>query len=156
MLAAGLSCLEVAANLFVAVAGPDHLSECRLNFAQAIQGVASVISPVLAHKALFRGVKSRNKLIDTEWCYLAVAIAVIALSVAFYYMPLNEVDDQELRDLAEDRAAISGQDLNAKIFNVPLKILVAGSGIFVMMMYLGAQESTSYFWFNFITQVRQG
>ena len=156
LLASGLACLEVAANLFVAIAGPDELSEARLNFAQAIQGVASVISPVLAHKALFRSVQSRDSLVDTQWCYLAVGLAVIALSVVFYYLPLNEADDDTLQRLADDRQRSTGISPEARVIGLPVKWLMMVSGIVTMSFYIGAQEATSYYWFNFVTLVHQG
>ncbi|KAG7529984.1 hypothetical protein FFLO_05281 [Filobasidium floriforme] len=155
LLASGLACLEVAANLFVAIAGPDHLSEARLNFAQAIQGIASVISPVLAHKALFTNVRSRDSLVDTQWCYLAVGLAVIALSVVFYYLPLNEADNATLERLADDRQRYTGIAPDTKVLGLPIKWLVMGSGITAMSLYIGAQEATSYYWFNFVTEVYQ-
>lgn len=156
LLASGLACLEVAANLFVAIAGPDELSEARLNFAQAIQAVASVISPVLAHKALFRGVRSRDSLVDTQWCYLAVGMAVIALSVLFYYLPLNEADDDTLQRLAEDRQRFTEISPETKVLGVQVKWLLFASGIITMSLYIGAQEATSYYWFDFVVQVHQG
>jgi fucose permease len=155
LLASGLACLEVAANLFVAIAGPDHLSEARLNFAQAIQGIASVISPVLAHKALFTNVRSRDSLVDTQWCYLAVGLAVIALSVVFYYLPLNEADNATLERLADDRQRYTGIAPDTKVLGLPIKWLMMGSGIAAMSLYIGAQEATSYYWFNFVTEVYQ-
>ena len=156
LLASGLACLEVAANIYVAIAGPDHLSEARLNFAQAIQGIASVISPVLANKALFRNVRSRDSLVDTQWCYLAVGIAVIALSTVFYYIPLNEADDESLRNLANERAQVNGIAPNKKLCGIPVKMLMAAAGIITMSFYVGAQETTSYYWFSFTMEVHKG
>jgi fucose permease len=62
----GLSCVEVAANLFIALAGPGELSEARLNFARGIAAIGMVISPVIVQKALFPGIHQED-LFRIQW-----------------------------------------------------------------------------------------
>ena len=97
--ALGLSCLEVAANPFIALAGPTHLSEARLNFSQGIQAIGSVVSPILAN-AFFINVSSQDSLFNVQWCYLAVALFVVGLAVIFYYLPLPEASAEDTKAIA--------------------------------------------------------
>jgi fucose permease len=62
IVALGLSCLEVAANPFIALAGPGELSEARLNFAQAIGAIGKLISPIIAQTGLLSGIDQEGAL----------------------------------------------------------------------------------------------
>ena len=90
IVALGLSTLEIAANPFIALCGPPEHAEARLNFAQAVQAIGGVISPLLATLVLFKQVDA-SSLIDTQWTYLAIALFVAILAGFFYYYPLPEV-----------------------------------------------------------------
>ena len=90
IVALGLSTLEIAANPFIALCGPPEHAEARLNFAQAVQAIGGVMSPLLATLVLFKQVDVRS-LIDTQWTYLAIALFVAVLAGFFYYYPLPEV-----------------------------------------------------------------
>jgi fucose permease len=78
----GLAVLELAADTFVALAGPGELSEARLNFAQAFNGIGSIVSPIIAQEALFSGINEED-LFRVQWCYFATALFVVFLAVVF-------------------------------------------------------------------------
>jgi fucose permease len=151
----GLSVLEVAANPFIALAGPGELSEARLNFSQGIQAVASIVSPILAQKVFFRRVDGRISLFDIQWCYLAVALFVLFLALVFFYVPLSEASDDELETLAVERLDFAGLNLGSRAFssNISARWFLICGGCAVMMLYCGAQESISYFWNQYITTI---
>ncbi|KAH0563300.1 hypothetical protein GP486_002125 [Trichoglossum hirsutum] len=86
----GLSTLEIAANPFIALCGPPEYAEIRLNMAQGIQAIGSVISPILARRALFKQVQNAPSLVDVQWTYLGIALFDVTLAVVFIYMPLPE------------------------------------------------------------------
>jgi len=86
----GLSTLEIAANPFIALCGPPEYSELRINVAQGIQAVGSVISPILARRVLFKQILNASSLVDVQWTYLGIALFDIILAVVFYYLPLPE------------------------------------------------------------------
>lgn len=54
VIGSGLGCLETAANPFMAVCGPPRYSELRINIAQAVQAVGTVIGPVLGSYVFFK------------------------------------------------------------------------------------------------------
>lgn len=147
IVALGLSVLENAANPFVALAGPGHLSESRLCFSQGIQGIGSVISPLIARRALFSGL-DENDLFRVQYCYLAVALFVVALAVVFFYVPLSEVSDDELEAMATQRLYNVNLEKGEKAYKVDARKLLLVSGIIMMATYVGAQESVSYFWYT--------
>lgn len=151
----GLSVLEVAANPFIALAGPGELSECRLNFSQGIQAVGSVISPIIANKWLFKNVSGRMSLFDIQWYYLAVALFVLFLALVFFYVPLAEATDDELETETVNRLDRAGLTQDAKAFKcrVPARWFAIIAGIFVLTFYVGAQESLAYFWTPYIKAI---
>lgn len=156
VIAMGLSILEVAANPFIALAGPGELSEARLNFSQAIQAVASIFSPILADKVFFRTVDGRESLFDVQWCYLAVALFVLFLALVFHYVPLPEATDDELEVDTTARLHAAGLNLGSRAFagRVSSRWYIIVTGCIGMMLYVGAQESISYFWGGFFTDIQ--
>jgi len=157
IIATGLSTLEVAANPFIALAGPSHLSEARLNFAQGIQAVGSVLSPILAKRVLFVNL-SRQSLFNVQWCYLAVALVVVALAVVFFYVPLSEAPDDELEAQAQQALLDVGLEAEASLIVFGLHISARGAllafGTIGMFIYVGAQETISYFWAPISTELK--
>ncbi|WVQ96569.1 hypothetical protein IAU59_003674 [Kwoniella sp. CBS 9459] len=145
MVALGLSTLETAANPFIALAGPGELSEARLNFAQAIQAIGGLVSSILANKVLFRSV-SQDKLFNVQWCYLAVAIFVLFLAAIFFYVPLNEANDEDLEIKATRRFEHAELDRHSTTLGIPTRQFLLWFGVIVMWSYVGLQESVSFAW----------
>merc|ERR1712000_172443 len=119
----GLSVLEVAANAFIILCGPQEYGETRLLLAQAVQAVGSVLSGLLANKVFFRnigreGFSDNTTLINVQWTYLAITLLCSALGLFFYYMPLPEVSDQELEDSA-NRLPVDSQ--KKSVFGLQLR-----------------------------------
>jgi fucose permease len=151
----GLSCLEVAANPFIALAGPGELSEARLNFAQGIQGIGTIVSPIVAQIALFSGIQ-REDLVRVQWCYLAVALFVVFLAIVFYYVPLSEAGDDELEAMAVQRFDNAGLDPNQEVkpFGFRPRHLILWSGVLLMWCYDGSQESVAFFWTPIVADIK--
>ncbi|KAK4180560.1 major facilitator superfamily domain-containing protein [Triangularia setosa] len=107
----GLAVLETAANPFLILCGPPEYGDLRLLLAQGVQAVGSVLSGLLANKVFFRTLEQKDEadvrdesinqtLIDVQWTYLGVTLLSVLLALYFYYMPLPEVSDSELAELA--------------------------------------------------------
>ncbi|QDS76310.1 hypothetical protein FKW77_002344 [Venturia effusa] len=145
----GLSTLEIAANPFVALCGPPEYMEIRLNLSQGVQAIGSVVSPLLAQKVLFKNVAGQSgSLIDVQWTYLAIALFTVLLAVAYYYVPLPEATDEELEDSAE-RADFANL---AEINGVRVIWITLALGILAQFCYVGAQESISTSFDNYVHQ----
>jgi fucose permease len=151
----GLSCVEVAANLFIALAGPGELSEARLNFARGIAAIGMVISPVIVQKALFPGIH-QDDLFRIQWYYLGLALFILLLAVVFYYAPLSEASDDDLEAIALQRLYNAGLDKDVKAFRVDARHLLLWSGICVMLIPAGAHEVVSYFWTSLVQDAKPG
>jgi MFS transporter, FHS family, L-fucose permease len=59
VIAAGLACLETAANPYITVLGKPETSEFRLNLSQSFNGVGSLLGPIIGANLFFTG-NSKN------------------------------------------------------------------------------------------------
>jgi fucose permease len=156
MIACGLSVLEIAANPFIAIAGPGRLSESRLCFSQGIQALGGFSSPILAQKALFQRVEGID-LFRVQWCYLAVALFVTFLAVVFFYVPLSEASDSDLEAITLQRLDCADLDQKDRLWGrFRISHFLLATGVFAMFLYVGAQESVSYFWNESMQAVKPG
>ncbi|ROW03809.1 hypothetical protein VMCG_05329 [Cytospora schulzeri] len=71
----GLGSLETAANPYITVCGPPKYSEIRINISQAINGIGTVIAPVLGSYVFFN-FGDEKALENVQWVYLAIACFV--------------------------------------------------------------------------------
>ena len=67
----------------------------RLNFAQAVQAIGTVVGPVLASHVFFKNVND-NSLESVQWVYLGIAIFVFILAGVFYIANIPEVTDADM------------------------------------------------------------
>jgi fucose permease len=134
----GLSLLEIAANPFVALCGPPRWMELRLNVAQGVQAIGTVVSPLLASKVLFKG-QSALVLVDIQWTYLGIALFVVLLAVAYYYVPLPEATDDELEEASEHPDFINLTEIRG----TRLVLISLAIGTISQFCYVGAQEALS-------------
>jgi fucose permease len=153
--ALGSALLEVAANPFIALAGPEHLMEARLNFSQGFQGIGSVLSPILATRVLFKDV-ARLGLFNTQWTYLAVALWASLLGLCFYYVPLSEAPDEAIEAVARRRELAGKPHRWQRVWGCRILYLVTITAIFVMWLYVGVQEQLDYFWVALTQEAKPG
>lgn len=141
IVAFGLSCLEIAANPYIALCGPLEYAEVRLNLSQAFQAVGTVCSPLLARKVLFDQVAASPSLLDTQWAYLGIALFVYALAIVFYYIPLPEASDEELAEQAAKRAEAYGAKVGWGRWRWKVVYVTLALGVFSQWLYVGFQEA---------------
>jgi fucose permease len=150
----GLSILETAANPFIALCGPLRYAEMRLLLAQGVQAIGSVVSPVLAQKALFVRIKDRPSLIDVQWTYLAIALLCVILALFFYYMPLPEASDEDLYFQCQPSIQDSAEISPVLYFNrYQITSITLFLGVGSQFFYVGAQECHSVFAEQLITSL---
>jgi fucose permease len=133
----GLSCLEIAANPFIALCGPLEYAEVRLNFSQGFQAIGTVLSPLLAQKVFFKNVQNAPSLVNVQWTYLGIALFDVMLAVIFYYLTLPEASDEELEELADRRSAV----YRTKIGPFHVIWVTLALGVFSQFCYVGGQEA---------------
>ena len=146
----GLSTLEVAANPFIALCGPPKHSETRLNISQGVQAIGTVLSPLLAHKVLFKNVIEATALIDAQWAYLGIALFDVALALVFYYLPIPEANDSELEEVAEKRHSVNSN----KLYRFPVIYITLALGVFCQFCYVGGQEAVAVVFQQYVDVVR--
>lgn len=147
--------LEVAANTFTILCGPQEHRETRLMFCQAVQATGSVLSGVLANKVFFAnvgsgGANSSTPLINVQWTYLAITLLCAALGLFFFYMPLPEVSDQELEDSIK---RIPVDPKKRSFFGLQLRTNALILAIMGQWLYTAAQESNSIFFRNLMVSI---
>lgn len=85
--------------------GPPKYSEMRLNFAQAVQAVGTVVGPVLASQVFFKNV-DENSLQSVQWVYLGIAIFVFVLAGVFYISTIPEITDADMERQMENTGGV--------------------------------------------------
>ncbi|KAF7506173.1 hypothetical protein GJ744_012153 [Endocarpon pusillum] len=132
----GLSCLEIAANPYIALCGPLEYAEVRLNLSQGFQAIGTILSPLLASRVLFKTVNSAPSLLKVQWTYLGIALFGWALALAFYYVNLPEASDEELDEQADKNFVANHTKVG------PLRVIwvTLALGVSSQFFYVGAQE----------------
>ncbi|EED18918.1 conserved hypothetical protein [Talaromyces stipitatus ATCC 10500] len=136
VVAFGLVVLETTANLFVAICGPLEYSEIRLCLAQSFQGMGNVSATELARRFLFKNAKDTTDVVNAQWTYLIIAFISVLLSVLFYYLPLPEAPNDDLRQLAAQRP-----ENRAKVWNMRTCYFTMAMGIGSQFFYQAGQEA---------------
>jgi FHS family L-fucose permease-like MFS transporter len=109
VVASGLTFLETVANPYTTVLGAPRYAATRINTAQSCNGVGWVLGP-LAGAMFFYGKDATGKSTGSQtlWIpYAGVAVAVLVLSVIFFFAPVPDVkakDDYKMDD--DDEVAV--------------------------------------------------
>ncbi|TGJ87045.1 hypothetical protein E0Z10_g1767 [Xylaria hypoxylon] len=143
----GLAVLETAANPFIILCGPMDYAEMRLLFSQGVQGVATVISGVLAQRVFFVQLSTReyigsSTLIDVQWTFLAITLLCVGLALLFYYMPLPEVTDTEMENSTR---YLPVDPKKRSFFGFQLRTWSLALAVLAQWTYVASQETMSLF-----------
>jgi len=159
VLAAGMTILQVSANPYVAVLGPEKTAASRLNLAQAFNSLGTTIGPKLGGLLILSSTVVGAEVLrqmssadlhayrveqasSVKLPYLIFALALMALGVAIALFKLPRIASVEQRDAG-------GHD---SIWRHPALVLGA-VGIFV---YVGAEVSIGSFLVNYFSQADIG
>ena len=156
VLAAGMTILQVSANPYVAVLGPQKTASSRLNFAQAFNSLGTIIGPVLGGLLILSNAPKTTEEIramsDTTRVafrlheassvkvpYLGLALCLLLLGIVIWKFRLPAF------------AAASGK-ANASASQTSLwrhrRLVLGAIGIFV---YVGAEVSIGSFLVNYLS-----
>jgi len=112
IIASGLTFLETAANPYVTKLGNPDFAERRLNFAQAFNGLGSIIAPAIGGYFIFSGNdfnESQLAAMDTntleafraaeakavQWPYFLVAMIVLAIAFLIFKTPMPRIEEED-------------------------------------------------------------
>ena len=155
VLAAGMTILQVSANPYVAILGPEKTAASRLNLAQAFNSLGTTIGPKLGGMLILSGAPLAAGAIaamsapqlqayrieqasSVKTPYLIFALALMALGVAIALFKLPAIASVEQRSAA-------GHDTIWRHTHLVLGAI----GIFV---YVGAEVSIGSFLVNYFSQ----
>jgi MFS transporter, FHS family, L-fucose permease len=160
VLAAGITCLQVAANPYVTVLGKPETASSRLNLTQAFNSLGTFLAPffggllilsaapktmddirALAPDALQAYRLHEAATVKTPYVGLGIALVVLAIAIGSFKLPKIPHAQHQL-----------GEKVNDSIWKHPSLILGA-IGIFV---YVGAEVSIGSFLVNYFGQPEIG
>lgn len=144
VIGAGIGVIETTSNLFIAMCGPMEHAEARLCAAQGFQAIGTVFSRLIAGYVVTTKVDKPQDIVNLQWAYLAICFYDVLLAVTFYYLPVPEAPDDDMRKLGERRAT----ENKAPVLGMPVFLLTLILGVWSQFCYIVAQES-------FVTSVHE-
>lgn len=153
VLAAGMTILQVAANPYVALLGPERTASARLNLAQGFNSVGTMLAPLFGSILILSQTKTGTAAAGTvvslaermndaravQLPYLGIAALLLALSAVMWLARLPE----PVIAAAETERGTAGRDSLWKH-----KTLVFGA--IAIFVYVGAEVSIGSFLTNYI------
>src|SRR5258708_10520522 len=156
VLAAGITCLQVAANPYVTVLGKPETASSRLNLTQAFNSLGTFLAPffgsllilssapktieeirALAPDALQAYRLHEAATVKTPYVGLGIALVVLAIAIGSFKLPKIEHAQHKV-----------GEKVNDSIWKHP-NLIFGAISIFV---YVGAEVSIGSFLVNYFTQ----
>jgi FHS family L-fucose permease-like MFS transporter len=155
VLASGITLLQVAANPYVAVIGPEESSSARLNLVQAFNSLGTMLAPAFgAYLILGRstGGTAKGEVVLTEaqrladaqsviLPYVLVAVVLVILAVVIARFPLPAMGQATSRVAREERKHHSLWKHRNLVFGIP-----------AMIFYLLAEIGVANLFVNFVSQ----
>jgi MFS transporter, FHS family, L-fucose permease len=133
----GFAMLQIAANPYVTILGPERTASSRLNLAQGFNSVGTTIGPLIGGYLIFQyfnhaGVQGAD---SVKVPYLAFSIAFLILSGVFFFVHLPHIGEGKI-------------ERGAGALKFPHVVL----GIVAIFMYVGGEVSVGSSIINFLGQ----
>jgi len=160
VLAAGITCLQVAANPYVTVLGKAETASSRLNLTQAFNSLGTFLAPffggllilsaapktiseirALAPDALHAYRLHEAATVKTPYVGLGIALVLLAIAIGLFKLPKIEHAQRHL-----------GEKVNDSIWKHPNLIF----GAIAIFVYVGAEVSIGSFLVNYFGQAEIG
>lgn len=138
VLASGITVLQVSANPYVAVLGPECTATSRLNFAQAINSLGHTLGPLFG-ALLILGVVGTTTAQAVQRPYLILAVSIVLVALFFSRIKLPAISY-----LKSDDVITQGDSIWRH------KHLVFGA--LAIFLYVGAEVSIGSFLVNFFAE----
>jgi len=160
VLAAGITCLQVAANPYVTVLGKPETASSRLNLTQAFNSLGTFLAPFFGGLLILSAApKTMDEIramapdllqayrlheaatVKTPYVGLGIALVVLAVAIGSFKLPKIEHAQRQV-----------GVKVNDSIWTPP-SLIFGAIGIFV---YVGGEVSIGSFLVNYFTQPEIG
>jgi len=159
VLAAGITCLQVAANPYVTVLGKPETASSRLNLTQAFNSLGTFLAPFFGGLFILTAARNIEDLralapdalqayrlheaatVKLPYVGLGIALVLLAIAIGSFKLPKIPHAQHQL-----------GEKVNDSIWNHP-NLIFGAIGIFV---YVGAEVSIGSFLVNYFSQPEIG
>ncbi len=133
----GFAMLQIAANPYVTILGPERTASSRLNLAQGFNSVGTTIGPLIGGYLIFQyfnhaGMQGAD---SVKVPYLAFSIAFLILAAVFFFVRLPHIGEGKIEP-------------GAGALKFPHVVL----GIVAIFMYVGGEVSVGSSIINFLGQ----
>jgi FHS family L-fucose permease-like MFS transporter len=161
IVAAGITALQVSANPYVTVLGPEETASSRLNLAQAFNALGTTIGPYFGSLVILSAAPKAmdeirkmtpldlhsyrlHEAASVKWPYLGIGITLLALALFLLLTKLPKIASVE--------SEVSSKLAKRSIWSFP-NLVLAAVAIFV---YVGAEVSIGSFLVNYLIQPNIG
>jgi MFS transporter, FHS family, L-fucose permease len=161
VVAAGITALQVSANPYVAVLGPEKTASSRLNLAQAFNSLGTTIGPYFGSLVILSAAPKTmdeiqrmtlpvqqayrlHEAASVKWPYLGIGMTLLALAL---FLALTR-----LPDIASVELPVSSEPVKRSIWDFS-NLLLAAAAIF---LYVGAEVSIGSFLVSYLAQPNIG
>jgi MFS transporter, FHS family, L-fucose permease len=159
VLAAGITCLQVAANPYVTVLGKPETASSRLNLTQAFNSLGTFLAPFFGGLFILTAAPDMNQIralapdalqahrlheaatVKLPYIGLGIALVILAVAIGNFKLPKIEHAQHQL-----------GEKLNDSIWRHPNLIF----GAIAIFVYVGAEVSIGSFLVNYFGQPEIG
>jgi FHS family L-fucose permease-like MFS transporter len=160
VLAAGITCLQVAANPYVTVLGKPETASSRLNLTQAFNSLGTFLAPFFGGLLILSAApKTMNEIrsmvpdvlqayrlheaatVKTPYVGLGIALVLLAIAIGMFKLPKIEHAQHKV-----------GEKVNDSIWKHPNLIF----GAIAIFVYVGAEVSIGSFLVNYFGQPEMG
>lgn len=133
----GFAVLQIAANPYVTILGPEKTASSRLNLAQGFNSVGTTIGPLIGAYLIFQYFNTANVhgADSVKVPYLAFCIVFLILSFIFFFIKLPHIGEGKI-------------EKGAGALKFPHVVL----GIIAIFMYVGGEVSVGSSIINFLAQ----
>ena len=133
----GFAMLQIAANPYVTILGPEKTASSRLNLAQGFNSIGTTIGPLIGGYLIFQyfAKSGAHGAESVKMPYLAFCIIFVLLAVVFYFIHLPHVGEGRVES-------------GAGALKFPHVVL----GVIAIFMYVGGEVSVGSAIINFLGQ----
>ena len=134
----GLTCLETAANPYVAVLGEEATAPSRLNLAQSLNGLGWIVGPLVGGLVVFSGEDGNSGSVSLPYAVIGVIVLIVAF--VFSRIQLPEIVEQQQTPIY-NKAEPSLWHSSVFVF-----------GLVALFFYVAAQTGINSFFINYVTE----
>ena len=160
----GLTCLETAANPYVAVLGDEATAPSRLNLAQSLNGLGWIVGPLVGGLVVFSGEDGNSGSVALPYAVIGVIVLLVAFVFSRIQLPeiveqqvgMDEKTMSETNSKGDADGEVKGNSDSSIIYNKVETSLWHSSvfvfGLIALFFYVAAQTGINSFFINYVTE----